>query len=355
MESQINKSLASKKNNFDLIRFFAAVLVVWFHSFPLTGTSNDEEPIMRFSMMQTTSGELGVIIFFLISGFLITMSFERRSTFVRFFKARILRIMPAFIIVILLTVFIIGPLLTTKSMYEYFHSSATYRYLANISLKHISYELPGVFTGNLYPNAVNGSIWTLWYEFFFYIVVAVLGIAKLLNKYLVTFLWLAVCVLMQINFPHGYQYIYFAVYFFAGMCFYLWRDKVSLNYVGLAIAVVLLAVSAHFGFLKINLAFCGAYILFFLALGPVAKFPDFTKYGDLSYGIYIYSFLVQQIVVQAFANHLTQMQNFIYSLVISMVCAFLSWHLVEKQCMKLKNRKIIKLKKSTQEEGAKNV
>lgn len=323
-------------------------MVVWFHSFPLTGTSNGVEFFTRISQGQTTAGALGVFVFFVISGFLITMSFDRSKNVARFLKARVLRIFPGFIVVILLTVFIVGPLITTFSMKDYFTHPLTRQYLLNITLKSMHYNLPGVFAENIYPNAVNGSIWTLWYEFFFYLVVAILGSLKLLKKEISLVLYAGCFLILALGIEHLYYYIYFGLYFFAGMIFYLWKDKIQLNGKLALVAVGILILGIYTKQLTLALSIGGTYLIFYLSLGPVPKFPNFSKHGDLSYGIYIYSFVVQQVLQLVTHNSLTQMQNFLYTLPIVFVCAFFSWHFIEKKCMQLKNKTLIRLKR---EEG----
>lgn len=345
MNSQINQSLETRTNNFDIIRFFAAMLVIWFHSFPLTGRGNQYEFISVLTHMKSTAGEVGVMIFFIISGFLITMSFDHSKSLIRYFKSRILRIMPAYIVVILLSVFVLGPILTTLPLRSYFMHPQTRQYLLNLSLKSMHYNLPGVFANNIYPNAINGSIWTLWFEFVTYLLVAFLGVTKLLKKETSIILYLLCLVLVLLKLPVGYYYFYFGLFFSAGMIFYQWREKIVLNIKLAIVAFIILALGVHFNQFIPAASIGGSYLIFFFALGPVHKFSSFTKYGDLSYGMYIYSFVIQQLLMSLFNNHLTQMQNFLLALPLSMIFAFLSWHLVEKRCIQLKNKTIFKFNK----------
>ena len=105
-----------RKNNFDFIRLMAASLVIFSHCFPLTLPSeNAEEPLMIVSGGQITLGNLSVMIFFVVSGFLITQSFVYSQDLRKFLLARVLRIFPALIFLILATVFILGPIVSTDS------------------------------------------------------------------------------------------------------------------------------------------------------------------------------------------------------------------------------------------------
>ncbi|WP_071131780.1 acyltransferase family protein [Enterococcus timonensis] len=345
MEAKSSHLVVTKNNNFDIIRFFAAILIVWFHSYPLSGTGNNHEFIYLLSRGQMTAGSLGVMIFFVISGLLIPMSYQRTNNVVQFFKARVLRIMPAFIVVILLSAFVLGPLVSDLPLGAYFKHPMTWDYLKNMTLYTMRYNLPGVFTENIYPNAINGSIWTLWYEFFYYIVIIVLGLSKLLRKETSLILYGLCLVMVFLNVQTGYYYWLLGMYFFAGMVFYYWRDTIVLNGKIALAAFVLIIASIFLGHLPEMLSFAGSYLIFFFSLGPVPKLANFSRFGDLSYGIYIYSFIIQQLLMYLFHNQLSQLQNFFFTLPLVMICAYISWHLIEKNCMKLKNKKLFPIRK----------
>jgi peptidoglycan/LPS O-acetylase OafA/YrhL len=181
----IDEFIKERKNNFDFIRFLAATLVIFSHSYPITTGNNGSEPFGILSNGQMTFGELAVSVFFVISGFLITQSFDRSKNIFYYLKARILRIFPALIMVVILSVFFLGPIFTDLSLKNYFSDPQTIDYFKTITLYWMQFDLPGVFQSNIYPGAVNSSLWTLWFEFFFYIVVAFLGVTKLLNKWIV--------------------------------------------------------------------------------------------------------------------------------------------------------------------------
>lgn len=161
--------MAAQNNNFDLLRFIGAALVLFGHSFVFLGRP---EPL-AFGWLPY--GPLGVYMFFTISGFLIVKSWNYDPCWYRFLARRALRIFPALAVCILLTLFVLGPALTTVSLTDYFRNPATYLYLLNVILLPI-YSLPGVFADNTFPNAVNGSLWSLPLEFALYLSVAGVGL-----------------------------------------------------------------------------------------------------------------------------------------------------------------------------------
>ena len=149
------------KNSLDLLRLVAATLVLYSHQHVLTGLA---EPSF---FGWNTFGGAGVTIFFFLSGLLVWSSWERDPDARRFFMRRSLRIFPALWVVVLASVFLLGPALSSLSVPEYFSASATWRYLSTAILV-VHNFLPGVFIDNPYPLAVNGSLWTLPVEFLCY-------------------------------------------------------------------------------------------------------------------------------------------------------------------------------------------
>ncbi|MEF9978673.1 MAG: acyltransferase, partial [Thermomonas sp.] len=147
---------SSGRNNFNLIRLFAAWLVIYGHAWAITGSAGGD--IVTWLTQFKFAGGVAVDVFFFISGFLIAASLERND--VRSYLAsRALRILPALVACVALSVFVLGPLLTTAT--EYWRDPRTWDYLwANATLWSTRYGLPGVFA-SLPRDAVNGSLWTL--------------------------------------------------------------------------------------------------------------------------------------------------------------------------------------------------
>ena len=164
--------VGSRQNNFNALRLIAAVMVLVSHCFALT---NRPEPLATIS--HESFGELGVSIFFAISGFLIARSWSGDPAIPRFAAKRGLRLMPGLIVAVLLTALVLGPAVTTLSPSRYFGDIGVYRYIAkNSVLDTVNGRLPGVFVHNVYPDAVNGSLWTLPVEALAYVAAAVIGV-----------------------------------------------------------------------------------------------------------------------------------------------------------------------------------
>lgn len=338
----IDELINDRKNNFDFIRFLAATLVIFSHAYPLTGIPGIE-PFGILSNGLMSFGGLAVKVFFVISGFLITQSFDRSKNIFNYTKARILRIFPALIVVVLLSIFFLGPIFTDQGFKNYFLHPQTMNYFKTITLYWMQYDLPGVFQSN--PNhAINGSLWTLWFEFFFYIVVAILGVTRLLNTRIVLVGFIVASILFYLG--RGNFYTDLFRYFSAGMFFYLFRKNIVHNGWMAFISFIVLALTIKTSYFNYSLPIFGSYIIFYLSFSKKLKFHHFGKYGDWSYGLYIYSFPVQQIVVHVSNNQLSALENFLVSFPITLLFAFLSWHLVEKNALKLKKGFSMNRKKS---------
>jgi peptidoglycan/LPS O-acetylase OafA/YrhL len=163
-------------NSFDLLRLAAALLVIFHHTRVLQGLSS-------ITWGASDLGELGVGVFFVISGYLITASYDRSASLKDYLVKRVLRIEPALVVCLAVTALVFGAASTTLSFGDYFASPGVWLYmLRNALLYPVTYELPGVFAHNPFTAAVNGSLWTLRLEFTCYLAVAALGSAGLLRR-----------------------------------------------------------------------------------------------------------------------------------------------------------------------------
>lgn len=346
MHRTLDDYITMRENNFDFLRFFAASLVIISHAYPLS--SQEGELLLRISG-QWDFGGVAVAIFFMISGFLVTRSYDSSNNLYTFIKNRVLRIFPGLIVAVIFCAFVVGPIVTTLPLSAYFSNPETYRYLQVIYLFPMQWTLPGVFESSSLNNSVNGSLWTIPFEVLSYVVVAILGVFGLLKvkrKEIILFVLLASIYVKKylIGFvPKDISWIYLPSFFelfpffAAGMFFYVYRDKISLNKWYAAISLALIAVSTKYGGLVDIFTIFGAYLVFYFVYNRKIKFSKFGKFGDFSYGIYIYAFPVQQSVTFFLGDKASVGYNILISFPITLLLAYLSWHLIEKQALKLKN------------------
>lgn len=332
-----------RNNNFNMVRFFAAVLVIYGHMAHIAGV-----PV--FSVLNVPVSTLGVKIFFIISGYLITESYLRDSNIIRYSIRRFFRIIPGLAFLILLSVFVLGPIFTTLSRHDYFANSMTYDYLRNIALN-VRYALPGVFEANIYPNAVNGSLWSLPAEVAMYgllpILVAVFKKLHCMKIGLISafIFFVGLNIVRTVYYPEARLVIYgtnwmdaipLIPFFFAGSLVTLPKVKKLLN-LQWATAFVVFAAVFSFNALATELVLTAVlpYLVFSFGLASKPVFGSIFTKNDYSYGLYLYGFVVQQCVMVLLGKYAWSMNTyFVISCVGSLLFAVVSWHLVEKPCQK---------------------
>lgn len=332
-----------RKNSFDFIRFFAAAMVVFSHSFALVGLG---EPLIGGN----TFGGTAVWIFFILSGFLIAASWDQYPRLNVFLAKRALRIFPGLAVMIILTIVVCGLFYTSLSLVDYITNTSTITYLNNILLYNNQFSLPGVFTDNPFPKSVNGSLWTLAYEFTMYLTVAIIGIFNIYRKIGIVKIWAGLFVLQAIiliigsdKFDFSIFYIRFdrivmlALMFMSGVMYHKLRKKIELrtSFGFIALILYLTIVTLLPDITSLAAATLLVYAIF--ALGSNRALSSFGRYGDFSYGIYIYSFPIQQMLVASLGLSEPYML-FALALPISTVFAALSWWFVESKALKLKHK-----------------
>jgi len=332
---------ATRDNNFNLIRFIAASLVIFSHSYPIAlGHGTPEPPTTWIGM---SAGNIAVSIFFVVSGFLVSKSFCDRNNLFTFFYARCLRIFPALIVAVLSSVFIVGLLFTELSLYNYLTDFRIYKYIIkNITLIVFSlqYNLPGVFTENIYPAAVNGSLWTLPAEFRMYLLIALLGWMGILCR---VWLFNGFIVLAVLAYFYTDHYVIalsaevwrLAAFFLAGTFCYINRKFIPLNgYILLGILALTIG-AWHTPYFKFSFYLLLSYATFWFSLVPAGRIRLFNQIGDYSYGIYIYAFPIQQMIAALYPG-IQPLEMCAWAFLATLLCAYFSWHWVEKPALKLK-------------------
>ena len=337
-----------RRNNFDALRMAAALMVLFSHSYVLSGREAAEF-LARHTGLDGFGG-LGVSIFFVISGFLVTASFDRSGNAPAYFAFRLLRILPALAVATTLTALALGPAVTSLPTAAYLSDPAVWLYvLRNVLLYPVTYLLPGVFADNPYPHAVNGSLWTLRLEFTCYLLIPLLDWRRLLRPGVVA----ALSVLLAGAYlamtwigperapPMALLGARFGFLFLAGAALYYRREAAWLRRWPVpALAAAAFLVSAPFepaAMLVTPLALPILVIAF--ALRPLPGVSSLSRYGDFSYGVYIYAFPVQQLWMQLLGPERLGVWAFTgLTLLCVLPLAAASWVLVEKPALDLKGR-----------------
>jgi peptidoglycan/LPS O-acetylase OafA/YrhL len=362
----------ARRNNFDVLRLVAASSVMFSHAFLIAEGNDTNEPLCWLSNRQFVLGHVGVFIFFTISGFLVTQSFEATGAPLRYLAKRALRIFPGLAVALLLTAFVLAPIVTNLSLATYFSRSEPYLYvLDNLVFNYRTiHELPGVsFVDNPVGLEVNGAMWTLGSEFLMYLMVLLLGVLGLIRLPILFALfalglafidipmldpvhgwdWLVRVAPPSINAALGTKWIgdwsqnisgwaWLLGFFVAGMIFYRLRDYKIIDGRLALLAVAGLVVSVPLRQFILLFPIFGSYLVIYLALHPRLPIIRATAFGDLSYGLYIFGWPAEELVVWAFGGHVAWWQDFLIAFVVAGALAFLSWHLVESQALRLKPR-----------------
>jgi peptidoglycan/LPS O-acetylase OafA/YrhL len=333
----------SRLNAFNLLRLLGALAVIVEHSWVLTGHGTPLTPDSGIGV-----GGIGVGVFFLISGYLISASWLSDPSVRRYTLRRALRIYPAYALVVVTTALLLGPLVSTLPATSYFSGTGAWSYLARgLLIQPVSYALPGVFQGLPYPGAVNGSLWTIWVEVLCYVGVAVMGLLGLLRRrtVLVGLVLLALAAAAVVHLT-GYSgpliplvvsaYAAQPVAFFAlGM---LIRELRWVPPLWLTVPVVL-AWWLLWGTPVANLAAIAAVtcLTFLIAFRAPAWLHRPTGSYDLSYGTYLLAFPAQQVLVQYGIRAPALVLPATIGIVLPL--AALSWRLVERPSLRLRQRK----------------
>ena len=331
-----------RANNFQLIRLLAAAAVVVFHSYALTGRWT-QEPLWKLAP-EVNFGALGVKCFFVISGFLVTQSWLARRHVAPFVAARALRIYPALVAATMLTIVLAGAS-STLDWREFLGHPQTLDYAWRVALGwEMVYRLPGAFAANPFPHEVNGSLWTLPIELRLYAALLVAGVLGLLARrgaWLAAILALTVTVAARPDWffmiPNDSVVRELALLFALGSLAYSWRDAIPLSLSAAAVAVALFVWNP--GGLPRGALFAPllAYALLVAAYHPRAQWRGFNRAGDYSYGVYVYSFPLQQTVMQRWPG-LEPLMLLAVSLPLSLAVAVISWHALERPALGLKSR-----------------
>lgn len=333
------------RNNFDLLRLLFAFAVCLVHAYELSRYTG-------LSVFATLlSSEVAIESFFVVSGFLVFMSYERSSSLSSYFEKRIRRIYPGYIAVVVLCAF--GLMFASSRTLQQYFSIETLQYLtANLAFANfLQPDLPGVFEGNRHA-AVNGALWTLKIEVMFYLSVPlfVLLFRRFGHLAVIGAAYFA-SVLYELGFHHlleqtgrdiyaelGRQLPGQISYFMGGAFLFYYLERFE-RQAGAFVVFGVLALSINFVYPLPLLEPIGLAIVV-VFFGLFGYLGNFGRFGDFSYGVYIVHFPIIQLFVQLgwFAQ---RPWVFLALILLSTgVCAFLLWHLVEKRFLRRSNHYI---------------
>ena len=333
-------------NNFDLLRILFAWFVIVSHSYVLNG-DGATDPLFEMTQQTFLFSFIGVKGFFIISGYLIFKSMVVSTSIFEYLVKRVLRIFPALAVVLLVTLaavyFIypsnIPPFFTNKEVYAYF--------LGNVILFKPHFFISGIFSG-LPSSAINGSLWTIEYEFFFYVFILLFFYFRSNKKILKALLVIVVALFLMVRlafYDWTVQTHFFipleplfdlGPYFLMGSllsCFDF--DKMPAKNAIAAVLSMALIASVYFKIGHTVVYFTLPFIVIYVGK-QTSKLANWvhTKLGDPSYGIYLYAFPLQQLLIYWYRP--STLVLFIASTIGAFVFGYLSWIFIEKKALALK-------------------
>ncbi|TKB98232.1 acyltransferase family protein [Pedobacter cryotolerans] len=329
-----------KHNAIGLLRLILALLVIIQHSFALNGIN---DPLSNIGFINF--GAIGVYGFFILSGFLITASWTNTQSIIRFTLKRVIRIFPAFWMCLILTTFLGSFLILkingTEFTFQLFKSQLGY--ISNNVFLIINQPSIGGLTDTLQEKSLNGSLWTLAYEFLFYMLLGFAGLFGILKHkaptillitiYIVTY-WLSDCKCTIFFKVYTSQQVAILPYMFGvGVIFNVLLNSIIYSKLIFLASVCLFIIDIFYNKSMPLYPFFLAYILLWLSINLPLK--TIENFGDFSYGIYIYHFPIIQIILLTKSNF-TPWMLVIITIIPTFFLAFLSWNFIEKPALRLK-------------------
>ena len=355
---KLNQIYDIKNNSFNDLRFIMAALVIYVHAYVFYyGFGQQQVDILTsISNNQISFGTFAVYGFFIISGFFMIQSLER-TNLKNYIKNRFYRIIPAFWVSLFISAFILAPLISSENVFyplsgsaiEFFFKSAFFHLFG------YSWEINGVFSTNPFPNAINGSMWTLKHEIACYLLLPFSMYVAHNSRKILLFITIGLFILAVSNLQASFllfkmnthywvlstaeysSFIVLSTYFFIGACIYSFRDYIVVSKRLIILGIIFCLMGIFFGNIKLIFLVILPYLI--VSFGVLIKKSFSSNFGDYSYGLYIYAFPIQQTIIHFYADKLNFIFFVILSYVITILLSILSWHYIENPILKLKKKK----------------
>lgn len=341
-----------KHNNLTFIRLVAALAVIYGHTTAIVPGATPDWIVVTTGY--AFAGGVAVDLFFLISGFLVTASILNGGV-KNYVISRALRIYPALWVNLILVTFVLGGIVTTLPLSEYLTSHEVWVYFKGLALTYKGgFFLPGVFTQNA-DKAVNGSIWSVLIEVWLYVVVLgfyLFGLMKSRALFNTLFFIVIVAIWSDKSLVpaslSGATLLHVSLLFYIGSFLYMNRDSVPVSPYFLLFALFLAGITLNTD--KFAYGYILLLVTFFCSVSFFKQFAWMDKWGDYSYGVYLYGWPAQQFTAWAFPGF-SGAQNCVMSIAIALTCGVASWHLIEKKALRLKKHLLKKSGNSTINSG----
>ena len=334
------QSAGGVTTGFDYLRIGLSIAVLAWHANALTARSPELDAALWSGPFRFIPAAI-IPLFFALSGFLVTGSLGRTRLH-QFVTLRVIRLIPALAVEITLSALIIGLIFTTLPASQYFSSSEFYAYFLNI-VGDIHFYLPGVFVEEPAQGLVNGQLWTIPFELECYLALVLLAIVTATRRrfaFVAIMAVVSVALTVRVLLGHPispYTHVtgrVLVLCFLAGVGLYLYRDTVPHSAVLGAVSAVATVV-----FLQIpNLSYLSALPVAYLTVYLGLMRPPAIPFGDLSYGVYLFHWPIQQSIVHAVPSIRSAWLMLLISLPLTAACAWLSWTWIEKPILMRKKR-----------------
>lgn len=323
--------------NFDYIRLAAATAVIFSHSFLIAEGNMKNEPLVRW-------GLYGVLVFFTISGYLITRSAHQGDSLSSYCRSRALRIYPALIVCAAFCALILGSLYTSLPLADYLTSGLPLHYIVDTAVMPRSgWSVPTVsfYPGNeALAEGMNGSLWSIPQELLCYVIVGSLLAFRLLHRTVAIGIALLSLIFIFMPYPSWPRFladfslvspsfaIGAAIYFLSGgKTLPAWPLLMCLM-----IGIIAFVYRLDFRLFPLY----ASYPVLWIACGNSVRLPSLKRFGDISYGVYLYGWPMQQVVRSFFETPPHWSVVFALGLSSAALAGYLSWHLIEKRALRLK-------------------